>query len=344
MPQPPRRILIRSPNPVGDAVMATPAFRALRQAHPEAEIVVIGPPQHAGLLRDVSSFDEYVPLVGRSFTAIRRRARELRRRSFDWAVVLPDSARAALEPALARIPRRAGYARDRLRRALLTDALPPPMEAGRRVPISMIERYRRITRALGVPDADDALELVVHDPFRERAAKLLSEQGVGDDPILLVTPGASYGASKLWPPGHFAEACDALARRHGLVPVVLPAPSPEEIAIAAEVSAAIGTRHVYVTEPGSLEDLKAMVERCALLLTNDTGPRHVAVALDRPVITLMGPTDPRHTHHLLARQRVLWEEVECRPCGLKTCPIDHRCLTRLSPRRVLDAADELLGA
>lgn len=343
MPQPPRRILIRSPNPVGDAVMATPALRALRRDHPDAEIVLMGPPQHAGLLRDVSTFDEYLPISGRSVTAIRDRARALGRRSFDWAVVLPDSPRAALEPFLARIPRRAGYARDLLRRMMLTDALPPPMEGGRRVPISMIERYRRITRALGAPDADDSLELVVHDPSRERVAKLLTDRGVGEAPILLVTPGASYGASKLWPPTRFAEACDALARRHGLVPVILPAPSPDEIAIAREVSARVETRHVCVDEPGSLEDLKAMVERCTLLVTNDTGPRHVAVALDRPAITLMGPTDPRHTHHLLARQRVLWEEVECRPCGLKTCPIDHRCLTRLAPQRVVDAADELLG-
>jgi heptosyltransferase-2 len=316
MPQPPRRILIRSPNPVGDAVMATPALRALRRAHPDAEIVLMGPPQHAGLLRDVSTFDEYLPISGRSIAAIRDRARALGRRSFDWAVVLPDSPRAALEPFLARI----------------------------RVPISMIERYRRITRALGAPDADDSLELVVHDPSRERVAKLLTDRGVGEASILLVTPGASYGASKLWPPTRFAEACDALARRHILVPVILPAPSPDEIAIARKVSARVETRHVCVDQPGSLEDLKAMIERCTLLVTNDTGPRHVAVALDRPVITLMGPTDPRHTHHLLARQRVLWEEVECRPCGLKICPIDHRCLTRLAPQRVVDAADELLGA
>jgi heptosyltransferase-2 len=95
--------------------------------------------------------------------------------------------------------------------------------------------------------------------------------------------------------------------------------------------------------PGSLEDLKAQVERCTLLLTNDTGPRHVAVALGRPVITLMGPTDPRHTAHLLEKQRVLFEDVACRPCGRPTCPIDHRCLRRLSPERAVQAADELLA-
>jgi heptosyltransferase-2 len=340
----PHRILVRCPNPVGDAVMATPALRALRAAHPEAEIDLLGPPQHAGLLRDVPSFDAYLPIEGRSLAALARRARALRARRYDWAVILPDSHRAALEPLLAGIPRRAGYARDWLRRAMLTDHLPPPRESGRRVALSMIERYRRITRALAVPDAGDSLELRVHDPSRERVAKQLASAGVGDEAILLVTPGASYGASKLWPPRHFAEACDGIARRRGLLPVLLPAPSPDEIAIAREVSAGIQGRHLLIDAPGSLEDLKAMVERCALLLTNDTGPRHVAVALGRPVVTLMGPTDPRHTHHLLERQRVLWEDVPCRPCGLKTCPIDHRCLERLAPARAIEAADELLEA
>lgn len=343
MPEAPRHILVRCPNPVGDAVMATPVLRALRSAHPHAEIAVLGPPQHAGLLRDVPTIDEYIPIAGRSLAAIWARARALRARHFDWAVILPDSPRTALDPLLAGIPRRAGYARDALRRAMLTDALPAPRENGKRVAISMIERYRRITRALGVPDAEDALELVVHDPSRERIAKQLANGGVGDAPILLVTPGASYGASKLWPPAHFAAACDGIAQRHGLVPVILPAPNADERAIAQEVSALVETRHLRIDTPGSLEDLKAMVERSALLLTNDTGPRHVAVALDRPVITLMGPTDPRHTQHLLERQRVLWEDVACRPCGLKACPIDHRCLTRLAPQRVIDAADQLLG-
>ena len=332
---------MRCPNPVGDAVMATPALRALRAAHPRAEIALLGPPQHAGLLRDVPHFDAFLPVQGRRSLDIWRRSRELRARGFDWAVILPDSPRTAIEAWLAGIPRRAGYARDRLRHAMLTDWLPPPRENGRRVAISMIERYQRITRLLGVPDAGDTMDLFVHDPSRERVAAQLARHGAGDAPILLVTPGASYGASKLWPPASFAAACDEIAGRHGLLSVILPAPSPQEQAIAADVASRV-TGPCVLAQPGSLEDLKAMVERCALLLTNDTGPRHVAVALGRPVITVMGPTDPRHTHHLLERQRVLVEDVACRPCGLARCPIDHRCLVRLHPRRAVQAAAELL--
>ncbi len=322
--------------------MATPALRALRRAHPDAEIVLLGPPQHAGLLRDVPHFDEYVPVLGRRLRDIRRRAADLRAREFDWALILPDSARTAIEAWWARIPRRAGYARDRLRHAMLTDRLPAPKQDGQRVAISMIERYSQITGLLDVPPAGDELELFVSEACREHARKQLAGHAANDTPILLVTPGAAYGASKLWPPESFATACDEIARRHGLLPVILSAPNPQEEAIARDVASRTRERSVLAT-PGSLEDLKAMVERCSLLLTNDTGPRHVAVALDRPVVTLMGPTDPRHTHHLLARQRVLWENVACRPCGLASCPIDHRCLRRLHPSRVVQAAAELLA-
>jgi heptosyltransferase-2 len=339
----PRRILIRCPNPVGDAVMATPAMRAVRVAQPEAEIVVMGPPQHEGLLRGLPHFDAYLPVRGRSPRDLWRRSREIRARGFDWAVLLPDSPRTAAEAFLAGIPRRAGYARDWMRRAMVTDALAPPTENGRRVAISMIERYQRVTRALGVPDAGDACDLVVHDPSRERVAKQLAEQGVGDAPILLVTPGASFGPAKLWPVEYFAAACDEIQRRHRLLPVLLPAPSPEEEAIARRIHGLAKERCVLAA-PGSLEDLKAMVERSTLLLTNDTGPRHVAVALDRPVVTLMGSTDPRHTDHLLERQRVLFEDVPCRPCHQPTCAIDHRCLRRLAPERAVRAAGELLSA
>lgn len=340
--QPPRGILVRLPNPVGDVVMATPVLRALRRAQPDALLAALGLPQHASLLRGNPHLDAFLPVQGRRARDIWRRARELRARGFDWAVVLPDSPRTALEPFLARIPRRVGYARDLLRRALVTEWLPPPREGGRRVALSMIERYLRLTRRLGVADAGSELELFVHDAAREHVAAWLATRGAGGARLCLVTPGASYGPSKLWPPAYFARACDAISQRFGLLPVILPAPNPVERAIARNVASRIQGRHLLVEEPGDLEELKAFVERATLLVGNDTGPRHVAVALGRPVVTLMGPTDPRHTDHLLERQRVLREEVECSPCGRPVCPIDHRCMTRLLPERVVEAAGELL--
>ncbi len=336
----PRRILVRLPNWVGDAVMATPALRALRAAHPEAWIGVEGRPALAGLLAGLPSFDAFLGIPSRG---LRGRVRALRAAHADWAVLLPDSPRAALAPWLAGIPRRAGYARDPLRRLLLTDALAPPRAAGRRLPISMIERYLRLTSHLGCPERGMQLELRVDPEIAERVAKDLARRGASEGArLLLVTPGAAFGSSKLWPPAHFARACDALAERHGLLPVL--APAPGEQAIAHAVAARMSRPPLLVVEPeATLAELKALVARASLLLTNDTGPRQIASALGRPVVVLMGPTDPRHTAHHLERQRVLREEVACSPCHHRICPIDHRCMTRISPERAVAAADELLA-
>ena len=341
----PRRILVRCPNPVGDAVMATPALRALRRAQPAAHIAVLGLPHHRDLLRGLATIDEFVSIPDKRLRTTLARTRALRRQRYDWAVLLPDSPRAALDAFLAGIPRRVGYARDPLRRLLLSEALAPPSEAGQRVPISMIERYLRITRWLGCSDAGDALELVVDANAARAVGEELASRGVAsDEPLLLVTPGASFGPSKLWPPEHFARACDEIERRLGLLPVIVPAPSPDEIAVARDVAAHAKGRHLLLDEgPGDLAFLVALVARSRLVLTNDTGPRHIAVALDRPAVVLMGPNDPRHTAHLLERQRVLREDVPCSPCHLKVCPIDHRCMTRLVPERAVAAAEELLS-
>jgi heptosyltransferase-2 len=339
----PRHIAVRGPNWVGDAVMATPALRALRAAHPAAVIVLEGPAQHAGLYRGLASFDAFRPAAG-GLRSLWARGRELRREGCDWALMLPDSPRAAVAPRLAGTPRRIGYARDPFRRALLTEALDPPRDAdGRRQPVSMVERYLALTRALGCPDRGGAPELRVDpDDAGRVAARLAAAGGGADTAVLAVFPGAGFGASKCWPPGHFAAACDGIARRHGLLPVL--APGPGEAGLARRVAAAMATRCAVLAEPTlDLAELKALVARAALVLANDTGPRHVAVALGRPVVAVLGPTDSRHTDHQLARQRVLREPVACAPCHRPRCPIDHRCMTRVTPERAVTAAAELLA-
>jgi len=338
----PRRILVRAPNWVGDAVMATPSLRALRRAHPAAQITLEGSASIEQLLRGVRSFDQFLRDEKGGMRSLLARRRRLRAADFDWAVMLPDSPRAALGPFLARTPRRVGYARNRLRRWLLTDALAPPQENGKRTPISMVERYLRITRHLGCPDDGRELELAVDPQASERLEGRLQSHGVTrSDGLLVVTPGASFGASKLWPPAHFAAACDRISRRLQLVPVI--APAPGEISIAHEIAQRASERVLSLADPAiGLEELKALIARCQLVLSNDTGPRQIAVALGRPVVVVMGPTDPRHTAHDLERQRVLREPVSCSPCHRSTCPIDHRCMTRLDPERVAAAAEELL--
>lgn len=322
--------------------MATPALRALRRAEPQAEIVLGGRAWAGELLAGVGSFDGFVCEPRGGLRTTLAHARDLKRRGFDWAVLLPDSVRSALGPFLARIPLRVGYARDALRRALLTRALAPPLTPeGDRRPVSMIERYLEIVRALGCGDAGRELELAIRPAAAERVQKRLAREGVAAEELLVVCPGARFGASKLWPPESFARACDLLAE-HGLLTVLAPGPGEEEIAGA--IAARMQARAVALLDPViPLPELAALIGRARLLLVNDTGPRQMAVALGTPVVTVMGPTDPRHTQHLMERQRVLREDVECSPCHRKTCPIDHRCMTRLRPERVVAAARELLA-
>jgi len=337
----PERILVRAPNWVGDVVMATPALRALRRAQPGAEIVLEGRAYLREILGPLSTVDCFMVDPGRGISSLRHRVRELRKGRFDWALMLPDSQSSALGPFLARIPLRVGCARDPLRRALLTRSIPTPTEDGVRVPISMIERYLRVTRAAGCADAGRDMEIVIRDEWQATVDERLEAVGLTGERLLLAIPGASYGSSKLWPAHRFAAACDGIGHAHGLVTVLAPGPGEEEV--AREVTQGMGLTAAVLCDPVlSLGELAALAARASLVVTNDTGPRQIAVALGVPTVVVMGPTDPRHTNHHLDRQRVLREDVECSPCGLKVCPIDHRCMTGLDPERVIAAADELL--
>jgi len=340
----PRRIYVRLPTWVGDVVMATPALRALRDRFPTAEIHVEGRAMAEPLIVGLSSVHRYLRDPGKSLGALLEHARTLRAQRFDWAVLLPDSLRTAVAPTLARVPVRIGYARDPLRRLLLTRAIEVPTEDGRRIPISMVERYLRVVRALGCAEPAPGLELSVPPQARRKLRQRLQQtSGLGDaDRYVVVSPGAAFGSSKLWPPEHFAAAARRLDERLRLRIVLAPGPGEEEI--AREIDRALDHRSVLLVDPvTSLAELAALIQGAALVLSNDTGPRHMAVALGVPVITVMGPTDPRHTAHLLDRQIVLREPVDCSPCHQKVCPIDHRCMRQLSPDRVVDAAEKLLA-
>jgi len=324
--------------------MATPCLRALRCGYADAEITVEGRPALEGLLRGLRSFDRFAIDPGRGAGALLQRAHGLRQRRFDLAVMLPDSPRSALGPFLAGIPQRAGYTRDPVRHLLLTRRLQHVGRPGKHDPIPSVERYLEITRQLGCDDRGTELELVVSAESRDRLSERLARHGVDpEQPLLVVTPGAAFGASKLWPTEHFAVACDRISAELGLLPVL--SPGPGEFDTARRIAHQMSRRSIDLGDgEATLEDLKALIERSSLLLSNDTGPRHIAVALGRPCVIVMGPTHPIHTAVHLERQRVLRNPVSCSPCQLKTCPTDHRCMTQLEPERAVLAARELLGA
>ena len=342
----PQNIHVRLPNWVGDLVMATPALRALRHGFPEAKITVEGRSYMRYLMDPLETVDEFLdcPYPERGFGPLIKRVRNLRARHFDLSLLLPDSQSAAMGPFLARIPRRLGYARDLARRVLMTEALPPHKENGKRVPISMIERYLRLTRHLGCEDQGTHMTLRVTDEGRTSLVERLAEHGIDEDqPILLCITGASFGASKMWPAEYFAEAADTLGERHGLRAVL--APGPGEEIIGSQVGEYMqGPCAVLIDPVLNLGEVAALVERARVVISNDTGPRQMAVTLGIPCVVPFGPTDRRYTDHFLENQTLLSEDVDCAPCGLKICPIDHRCMRNLRPERVIDAAEAYLSA
>ncbi len=340
----PTNIHVRLPNWVGDLVMATPALRALRHGFPNAKITVEGRSYMRYLTDPLDTVDEFLdyPFPERGFGPLMQRVKNLRAGQFDLSLLLPDSQSAAMGPFLARIPRRFGYARDLARRVLMTEALPPHKEQGKRVPISMIERYLRLTRHLGCADQGDEMTVAVTDLGRESLAARLRPEGIDEStPILLCITGASFGASKMWPAEYFAEAADALARKHGFRTVL--APGPGEEVIGSQVGEHMEEPCTVLIHPVlTLDQVAALVERASLVVSNDTGPRSMAVAQGIHCIVPFGPTDRRYTHHHLENQTLLSADVDCAPCGLKVCPTDHRCMRELKPQWVIDAAESFL--
>jgi heptosyltransferase-2 len=342
-----RRIAIRLPNWVGDVVMATPALRALRRAAPHAELVAIGTPAAGRLLAGSPNFDRFFAIErsGRhgGWFGWWRAGRELAAGGpIDLHLLLPHSLSSALLAVASRARCRAGYwSRER---AVLLQVKPRAvMDGRRRLPIPMTRLYLDLLRALGIDEVDERLELPLSAEEQRRGDAALLAFGVGpDDRFLAANPGAAFGASKCWTVEGFAATIAGLHARHGLRSLVLCGPGEEPLARAiaeAAGAAAIDTSRQVLP----LELLKPVLRRSALLVTTDTGPRHVATAFRTPCVVVMGPTDPRHTASNLERTRVLRVDVPCGPCHLKTCPLDHRCMTAVTPAMALAAAAQLLS-
>lgn len=326
-------IVVRAPNWTGDVVMATPGFRALRAAHPSARIAVQIRPGLAPLVAGAPWFDEVLPLASyhRGVTALVREGRALRKRPrFDLGVCLPDSFAAALLLRCAGVRRIVGYA---------TQARLPLLDVAVRPPSGWIARERHVlglVEAIGCPARGTGLELFVTPREEEAAATLLTRHGIAaGEAIAALAPGASYGPSKLWPAESFAKVGDALAATGARVVVI---GSPEEAPLASRVVAAMQTPAVMLAGALDLGASKALLRRTRVLVCNDAGARHVAVALGVPTVVAFGPTSLARTHLNLERVRALAADVACRPCYHRTCPTDHRCMTRLAPARVIAAA------
>jgi heptosyltransferase-2 len=347
VPENKEKIAVVLPNHLGDVAMATPALRSLRRGRPEATIRAVMRPHLAPLLSGHPSVDSIVPndtyATRHPLGRLRRRLRVARRiADADVVVVFPNSFGAALLAFASRAPRRIGYAR-RGRAALLTDALPAPRVDGRFQPIAMERYYLDLALALGCPDLGTTIELARDAASERECDALFARHGIrADRPLVGIAPGAAFGPSKLWPTRRFAEVAAALAA-DGVEVALIHAPGEE--ALAREIREAAPGAPIFDLGGASLglSLLKSVVARSSLVICNDAGARHLAAAFEVPCLVLMGPTSLAYTNLNLKKTRVLREPVECSPCQRKVCPIDHRCMTRLSPGRVLAEARTALA-
>ncbi len=330
------RVLVRAPNWLGDAVLALPAMGALRRHFAGRHLTVAGPPGVAALFRERTDVapDEIVELPVSS----RSRLAALRGGGFRLGVLFPNSFGSAWQLRRAGVPERWGYATAG-RGVLLSRRAARPRHRG---PLHQVEYYRALVRSLGVECDDRLPRLAPSAPSRARADDLLARgSGAPPDRLIGFAPGAAYGEAKRWPPVRVAETIARLVADHDATCVVLGALHDRATAreieswLRAHAPGAV-SRVIDLVGRTSLGALVGIAAACRVFVSNDSGAMHVAAALGRPVVALFGPTDERVTGPL-GPHTVITHPVFCRPCGLRDCPIDHRCMKRLSVDTVVAA-------
>jgi heptosyltransferase-2 len=340
------KLAVFLPNWIGDVVMATPALRALREHFVGAQLIGILKPYVAGVLEGAPWLDRTLHLDSRGpwrqrWPAV---AAALRQQHVDLAVLFPNTLRAALVAWLGGCRRRIGYARYG-RGPFLTDRLLPRQDAhGRRAPSPILDAYNLLAERAGCSSPGRRMELFTTPRDEGAAAKVWHQAGFAScREVICLNPGAAFGSAKHWPAEHFAALARALVDRRGSGVLVLCGPGERDLARQVEALARRPRIKTLAEGPLWLGLTKACVRRANLLVTTDSGPRHFATAFGRPVVTLFGPTHIAWTETYDPRAIHLQEEVECGPCQRRVCPLDHRCMTGLTPARVFAAVAEALA-
>ena len=315
----PFRILIRSSNWLGDAVMSVPAVRAIKDGRPDVQITIAAPAKIAPMWKLVPEVDAIISLPNGSLLSSVRLFR--RRSHFDAAILFPNSLRVALESWLGGIPRKVGY-RGHWRKWLLNQTVPEARKPG--PPEHHSLRFLRIARECGAETSNS-------EPPTSHI-----QVTVVDQPLKIgLCPGAEYGPAKQWLPERFVEVAAKINAQSS--PQWILFGTKNDAAIGDQIAAAIGDRCVNRIGQTTLDELIDELRECRLLLTNDTGTMHLAALLGVPIVAIFGSTEPRLTGPLNNGHIILRHHVECSPCFLRKCPIDFRCMKAVSADEVVDA-------
>ena len=333
-------VIVSCPNWVGDLVMATPTLRALRTAFPHAHITYFCSSYSSGIIENTPWCDEIILWNKRSgircFGELLKTGRILRERHFDTGILLTNSFSSACAFYLGKVKRRIGYGRD-FRSFLLTDDIKPLRDNKGFVSVPAIEYYLKIAEYLGCDTSNKKMELSIDEDSLRKAEGIFARHGVDTTrKVVALNPGAAYGPAKCWPAEYYAETGRWLAEEMKAEVLVLGAPSERKIAEKVASSMKYPSKRIFL-ENISLKVLKALIGRLDLLITNDTGTRHIACALEVPVITIFGSSDPRWTATGFDGEISLSINVECGPCMRRQCPGEHKCMRDLKPHMVMEA-------
>ena len=338
------KILVRAPNWVGDAVMAIPALETIRRTHADDEICILARPVVADLLSQQPFANRILQYDfrghHRGWLGREKLLASLRKEKFSVAVLLQNAFEAAWLSWRADIPERIGYARDG-RGLLLTKAIPVPRES--EVPKHESYYYLELLHRAGWTEGSPPIphiRLHVSDLARAGAESALRIAGARENAWrVAIAPAASYGAAKCWPAERFARLADRLISECGADVIFFGTPDEKEI--AERIQSSMKLHAISLVGETSMRDLAALLAACSVFIGNDSGAMHVAAAAGLPVIGIFGSTDPQGTAPVTEQFTLIREGVSCSPCFLRSCPVDHRCMTRITVDSVFGAAMQL---
>ena len=339
-----KRVVVRGTNWVGDSVMTIPALRALRRILPDASITLATRPGAKGIFSDVDFVDDVLIYDRRNAFSVFGQVREWKRRQFDLAVLFQNAFEAALIPFLAGVPVRLGYATE-ARQALLTHPLPLPDWRSSKHEVFyylylITALEQSLFRTSTICEAEPDISLALSESRKSAASELLRSHGVTEErSVVAICPGSINSRAKRWPAEAYAALADRLIEDRRDVVLI---GSKDEIDVTNDVVNRMKQKPVVLTGKTTLDQITAVLGLVDLVVTNDTGPAHIASALGCPTIVIFGPTNPLTTRPFSPAAEMIRHPPDCAPCMLRDCPIDHRCMTAITVDEVFEHSHAIL--
>ncbi|HVS21264.1 MAG TPA: lipopolysaccharide heptosyltransferase II [Pyrinomonadaceae bacterium] len=331
-----KRVVVRGTNWVGDAVMTVPALREVRRVLPDAHITLVSRPGAADIFIDADFVDDILVYDRSGLGSAWNQVREWRRRQFDLALLFQSAFEAAAIAFFARVPLRIGYDADR-RGKLLTHAIPLPAWKDERHEVffylNIVAELERLLFGTSATESNEPqFALRVSVDRQDNAKGFLLEHGARTGaPLVLLCPGSINSRAKRWPAERYAALADAFVESGASVALI---GSPAETEVSSEVSQHTRNKPIVLTGKTTVAEATAIISIADVLITNDTGPAHIGSAVGTPTLVIFGPTNPLTTRPFAKTAEIIRHEPDCAPCMLRDCPIDHRCMTAITPEEV----------